>query len=119
MTDDGCRFMGYVDDYAQCHCNHLTHFALLMVSRSNTSDLNEPAGSNRSVWRTSAGRTIHHSFDFLVTRSGTDSSNLVEIGRIHPDLRHVHRYGTVNLWSADDNHHLHTVPVMSMSDLLE
>ncbi|CAF4500857.1 unnamed protein product, partial [Rotaria sp. Silwood2] len=32
ITDNGCHFVGYVNDYAQCYCNHLTHFALLMIS---------------------------------------------------------------------------------------
>ncbi|CAF3674371.1 unnamed protein product [Rotaria sp. Silwood1] len=32
ITDNGCRFVGYVNNYAQCYCNHLTHFALLMIS---------------------------------------------------------------------------------------
>jgi hypothetical protein len=31
IIDSGCRFAGYINDYAQCYCNHLTHFALLMV----------------------------------------------------------------------------------------
>ncbi len=31
IADSGCRFVGYINDYAQCYCNHLTHFALLMV----------------------------------------------------------------------------------------
>lgn len=31
IWDSGCRFMGYINEYAQCYCNHLTHFALLMV----------------------------------------------------------------------------------------
>ncbi|CAF3548240.1 unnamed protein product, partial [Rotaria sp. Silwood2] len=35
ITDNGCHFVGYVNDYAQCYCNHLTHFALLMVCLEN------------------------------------------------------------------------------------
>ncbi|CAF2717253.1 unnamed protein product [Rotaria sp. Silwood2] len=31
IDDNGCRLIGYIDDYAQCSCNHLTHFALLLV----------------------------------------------------------------------------------------
>ena len=31
ITDHTCRFAGFVNDYAQCYCNHFTHFALLMV----------------------------------------------------------------------------------------
>lgn len=34
ITDQTCRFMGYADDYAQCSCNHFTHFALLIVSET-------------------------------------------------------------------------------------
>lgn len=31
-SDNSCRLIGYLDDYIQCSCNHLTHFALLSVS---------------------------------------------------------------------------------------
>ncbi|CAF0969318.1 unnamed protein product [Rotaria sordida] len=34
IMDNGCRFIGYIDDYAQCSCNHLTHFALLLLPES-------------------------------------------------------------------------------------
>ncbi|UJR31985.1 hypothetical protein I4U23_019458 [Adineta vaga] len=34
IEDDGCRFVGYTNDYAQCYCNHLTHFALLLLPES-------------------------------------------------------------------------------------
>ncbi|CAF4027854.1 unnamed protein product, partial [Rotaria magnacalcarata] len=34
IADNGCRLIGYIDQYAQCSCNHLTHFALLLQSES-------------------------------------------------------------------------------------
>ncbi|CAF1028752.1 unnamed protein product [Adineta steineri] len=34
IEDNGCHFAGYKNDYAQCYCNHLTHFALLMLPES-------------------------------------------------------------------------------------
>ena len=36
ISDGRCRFLGYANDYAQCSCNHLTHFALLMVCQIMT-----------------------------------------------------------------------------------
>ncbi|CAF3687991.1 unnamed protein product [Rotaria sp. Silwood1] len=34
IADNGCRFIGYIDDYAQCSCNHLTHYALRLLPES-------------------------------------------------------------------------------------
>lgn len=31
ISDRGCRFVAHRHDYAECYCNHLTHFALLIV----------------------------------------------------------------------------------------
>ena len=33
VTDQTCRLTGYIDNYVQCSCNHLTHFALLIVRK--------------------------------------------------------------------------------------
>jgi len=38
ISDATCRFDGYRDNYAQCYCNHLTYFALLLVNTMRSFD---------------------------------------------------------------------------------
>lgn len=33
ITDQTCRLTGIINNYVQCSCNHLTHFALLIVRK--------------------------------------------------------------------------------------